>query len=102
MNGEEITERELTRRQSSGAGSGILPRVGLAGRNRIQTDRHWLLQYTEKVHTPVFLPCHRNRSKIGTEVKLGVTVASMFWGEHQAIETTTSISILVLNYVVYT
>ena len=60
------------------------------------------LQYTEKVHTPVFSPRHRNRSKIGTQVKLGATVASMIWGEQQAIETTTSMDVLVLNYVVYT
>ena len=47
-----------------------------------------------------FSPCHRKRSKIaiGTEVKLGTTVASMCWGEQPAIETTTSINILVLNY----
>ena len=56
----------------------------------------------KKVHPPVCSPCYRKRSKIGTEVKLGATVASMFWGEQQAIETTTSINILVLNYVVYT
>lgn len=57
---------------------------------------------TEKVHTLVFSPCHRKRSKISTEVKLGATVASMFWGEQPAIETTTSMDILVLNYVAYT
>ena len=62
------------------------------------------IPYTQKVPTPVFSPCHRKRSKIGTEVKLGSTVASMtlFWGEQPAIETTTSMDMLVLNYVVYT
>ena len=47
-------------------------------------------------------PCHRKRSKIGTEVKLGSAVDSMVWGEQSAIETTTSVDMLVLNYVVYT
>ena len=41
-------------------------------------------------------------SEIGTEVTLGSTVASMFWGEQPAIETTTGMDILVLNYVMYT
>ena len=40
--------------------------------------------------------------KVGTEVTLGSTVASTFWGEQPAIETTTSVDILALNYVVYT
>jgi hypothetical protein len=45
---------------------------------------------------------HRKRSKIGTEVLLGSTVAAMFWGEQPAIQTTTGVDILVLNYVMYT
>ena len=62
----------------------------------------FVIHYGKKVPTPAFSPCHRKRSKIGTEVKLGSTVASMCWGEQPAIETTTSVDILVLNYVVYT
>ena len=58
--------------------------------------------YTEKIHTLVCSPCHRKRSKRSTEVKLGATISSMFWGEEAVIETTTSMDILVLNYVEYT
>ena len=47
-------------------------------------------------------PCSAVIESVGTEVKLGSTVASMFWGERPAIKTTTSMDMLVLNYVVYT
>ena len=56
------------------------------------------LAFSPSVYSPHFFIV----LKIGTEVKFGATVASMFLGEHQAIETTTSINIPVLNYVVYT
>ena len=81
---------------------GILPPLCKCGDALLPFSSCVIIQYAEKVHTPVFSPCHRKRSKIGTEVKLGATVVSMFWGEQQAIESTTSIKILVLNYVVYT
>ena len=88
-------------------GGGIC--LGLGVDERISTDdggtsssRSWVVHYGKKVPTPAFSPCHRKRSKIGTEVKLGSTVASMCWVEQPGIETTTSVDILVLNYVVYT
>ena len=49
----------------------------------------------------MFSNCYITRGKIGTEAKFGGSVASVIWGEHPAIKTTTRIDISDRNHVVY-
>jgi hypothetical protein len=43
----------------------------------------------------------KKRNKMGTKAKFGGSVASMIWGEQQAVETTTRFNMSVRNCLVH-